>query len=260
MRRVPLDEIESEFEKQFCWGDDERHYYNPNKKKAAVFGHFLRIREVQRLVKQFSPGPRVVDLACAQGLFSLILAEAGYDVTAVDIKEEFLKYARKRHTHGKLNTVLSNIMEYRSQEPFDCALAGEIIEHVARPDQLLASVSANLKQGGVVILTTPNGEEHGSKLPTYSQVTDIEALIPRQFHWGDHLFLYTIPELTALFDRAGFDVVYAEKYHSSYVSQIKGVRYLMPMGLLRWIERKTRHIKKAGKDSANLLILVAKKR
>jgi 2-polyprenyl-6-hydroxyphenyl methylase/3-demethylubiquinone-9 3-methyltransferase len=260
MRRVRESEIDNDFEREFCWGDDERHYYNPNRRKASVLGHHLRISEVLNLVKRFAPGPRVADLACAQGIFGLLLAEQGFDVTAVDIKPEFLKYAMKKYERGKYRTELGNLMEYRSSEPYDCVLAGEIIEHVAHPEKLLQSCRANLKPGGVLVLTTPNGNEFGSKLPTFKQVTDVTALIPRQFHWGDHLFLYTVDELRELFDRNGFDVVYAEKYHSSYVSQLKGVRYLMPLKALLWLERRTRHLTKGGKDSANLLILVGRRR
>lgn len=259
MRRVPESEVESEFEKEFCWGDDERSFYNPNRRKASVFGNALRLEEVLKLVNAYSSGKRVADFASAQGNFGLLLAEQGYDVTAVDIHPEFLKYARKKHTHGEFKTVQANLIEFRDPNRFDCILAGEIIEHVAFPDQLLGSVSANLKEGGICVLTTPNGADYSSKLPTYKQVSNIGELIPRQFHWGDHLFLYTEEELRELFTRAGFEVLYLERYHSAYVSQIKAIRYLIPLGCLKWMERKTRSWKKRGKDSANLLIAVARK-
>jgi 2-polyprenyl-3-methyl-5-hydroxy-6-metoxy-1,4-benzoquinol methylase len=259
MRRVPESEIETDFEKQFCWGDDERYLYNPNRRKASVFGHFLRIEEVLRLVREHCRGKRVADLACAQGNFGLLLAEQGYDVTAVDIHPEFLKYAKKKHTTGKFLTVQANLIEFRDPQGFDCVLAGEVIEHVAFPDKLIESVRANLKPGGICVITTPNGSDYSSRLPTYKQVSNIEELIPRQFHWGDHLFLYTEAELRELFKNAGLEVVYLEKYHSAYVSQLKAIRYLLPMAALKLIERGTRHMKKQGKDSANLLIAVARR-
>ncbi len=260
MRRIPLSEVTNDFERQYCWGDDERYYYHPNRRKASVMGFFLRLHEVLRLVREYAPGPRILDLACAQGVFGLSLAELGYEVTAVDIKPEFLDYAKKRHTHGEFKTHQGNLMDYRSETPFDGVLAGEIIEHVAHPEQLLATVVANLKPGGILVLTTPNGNECDAGLPTYSQVSDIEALIPRQFHWGDHLFLYTLDELKTLFDQAGLDWVYSEKYNSSYVTQLKGVRYLLPHRVLMFLEKVTRHWPRKGKDSANLLIVVGKKR
>jgi 2-polyprenyl-3-methyl-5-hydroxy-6-metoxy-1,4-benzoquinol methylase len=260
VRRVEESEIETDFEREVCWGDDQRYLYNPNRRKASVFGYFLRLREVLRLVDAYSPGKQVADFASAQGNFSLMLAERGYQVTAVDIHPEFLKYAKKKYTHGEFQTVNANIMEFRSERKFDCVLMGEVIEHVAHPEKLLASAQANRRPGGIAILTTPNGADFSSTLPTFSQVTNIEALIPRQFHWGDHLFLYTEEELRRLFDRAGFDVLYVEKYNSAYVSQIKAPRYLMPLALLSWVERKTRHWKKNGRDSSNLLIAVGRRR
>lgn len=260
MRRIALSETENSFERDLCWGDDERYLYNPNRRKASVFGHFLRIEEVVRLVKLFSPGSRLADLACGQGTFSLLLAEAGYDVTAVDIQEDFLRYARKKHTHGTFRTVHANLMEFRDAQRFDCVLAGEVIEHVAYPRELLRSLRENLRPGGICVITTPNGADFSSTLPTFSEVKDVSALIPKQFHWGDHLFLYTDGELRGLLEEAGFEVLYLEKYHSAYVSQIKALRYLMPLGLLKWLERRTRHWPKKGKDSANLLIAVGRLR
>jgi 2-polyprenyl-3-methyl-5-hydroxy-6-metoxy-1,4-benzoquinol methylase len=259
MRRVPESEIETDFEKQYCWGDDERYIYNRNRRKASVFGHFLRIDEVIKLVRAHSPGLRIADLASAQGNFGLMLAEEGYDVTAVDIHPEFLRYAKKKHTHGDFKTVQANLMDFRDPIKFDCILAGEVIEHVAFPKQLLKSVYENLKDGGICVLTTPNGADYSSKLLTYGQVTNVEELIPKQFHWGDHLFLYTTEELRVLFTEAGLEPIHIEKYHSSYVSQLKGVRYLFPLCILKWMEQKTRHWKKRGKDSANLIIAVAQK-
>ncbi|MBY0471076.1 methyltransferase domain-containing protein [bacterium] len=259
MRRVSESEVETDFERQFCWGDDERCFFYPNRRKASVFGYFLRIEEVLRLIRIFAPGRRVADLASAQGNFALTLAEEGYDVTAVDLHPEFLKYAQKKYTHGKFKTVNANLMDFRDTERFDCILAGEVIEHVAVPDQLLKSAWENLKPGGIVILTTPNGADYSSTLPTYNQVDNIEELMPKQFHWSDHLFLYTTEELRELLTEAGFDCVYMEKYHSAYVSQIKAIRFLFPMRFLKWLEKKTRHLPKAGKDSAHSIIAVGRK-
>ncbi len=259
MRRVPESEIESEFERQICWGDDERHFYNPNRRKASVFSYFLRLEEVLDLVDRFSPGKRVADMACAQGNFGLLLAERGYEVTAVDINPEFLKYAKKKYTGGSFQTVQANLIEFRDPKGFDCILLGEIIEHVAFPEALLRAAFENLKPGGICIVTTPNGEDFGSTLPTFKQVENLETLIPRQFHWGDHLFLYSLGELFELFQKTGLKPIFSEKYHSFFVSQLKGIRYVLPLAFLKWCERFTRHWKKRGRDSANMLIVVGKK-
>ena len=260
MRRVPESEVETDFERDICWGDDERHLYNKNKRKAAVMGYFIRLNNTLALAKKYIKEKRVADIACAQGNFGLMLAEAGYDVTAVDINAEFLSYAKKKHTHGKFQTEQANLMEFQSADPFDGVIMGEVIEHVAFPKDLLRSAARNLKQSGVLVLTTPNGNRIDQSLPTYSQVDDVTALIPKQFHWGDHLFLYTEEELRSLLDECGFDTLEVLKLNSLYVSQIKGLRYLFPLRMLQWFEKRTRSWSKEDQDSTENLIVVAKKR
>ncbi len=259
MRRIPESELTSEFEREVPWGDDERHYYHPRKKKASVLSYWIRLESVLDLVRRYSTGRRVLDVACAQGNFALLLAETGFTVTALDLSEEFLAYAKKKYTHGEVEFVHANVMDYRAEIPFDTVICGEVIEHVAFPKDLLAAAARNLKPGGHLILTTPNGDEWGSPLKTYSQIDDVSALIPRQFHFGDHLFLYTAEELSGLLLEAGFEVVETIKFNSSYLSQLKGIRYLFPYGALRWAERKLRAWSKNGKDSTNGLIVVARK-
>ena len=258
MRRVLESEIENDFEKNYAWRDDQRHHFNPNRKKGSVLGYLLRFETAIACIKRYSPGKKIGDFASAHCNFSLALAEDGFDVTAVDIKPEFLNYAKKKYTHGNFKTVTANIIEYRSPEKFDCILLGEIIEHVAFPDQLLKSAAQNLKPGGTVVITTPNGNEFGQPLPTYKQVTNLSELIPRQFHWGDHLFLYTEEELKELLKDQGFEPIECIKLNSSYVSQIKAIRYILPIRFLKWLDGKTRYWKKGDKESTNTLIMVAR--
>lgn len=260
MRRVPESEVTSDWDRQYCWGDDERYLYSKNRKKASVMGYFLRLETVMDLARKYiKPGSSVADFASAQGNFALSLAEDGYRVTAVDLRQEFLDFAKKKYTHGSFETVKANVIEYRSPEPFDGLLLGEIIEHVAFPNQLLKAAAENLKNQGILILTTPNGNRYGSPLPTFTQVTNIEELIPKQFHWGDHLFLYTEEELRQLLAEQGFETLEVLKVNSAYVAEIKAVRYLMPLPLLKWLERKARALKKQGKDSTDSLVVVARK-
>lgn len=260
MRRVPESEIENEFERDVAWGDDERHYYNPNRRRTSSVTFFLRLETVLKRVRALVPrGARIADFACGQGNYGLLLAEDGYDVTGVDIKAEFLKYARKKHTHGNFRTQLANIIEWRDPERFDAILLGEVIEHVAHPEQLLRSVAENLRPGGLAFVTTPNGAQVASPLPTYSQVPDVSALIPRQFHWGDHLFLYTEEELHGLLRAQGLEPLETIKYNSVYVSQIKAPRYLLPLRAIYWLDALTSRWKRRGRDSTDGMIVIARK-
>ena len=58
---------------------------------------------IQSVKKSFSNSrkKRILDIDCAQANLSLLLAKAGYDITAIDINKNFLNYAKKvKHFKG----------------------------------------------------------------------------------------------------------------------------------------------------------------
>jgi len=57
----------------------------------------------------------------------------------------------------KSKFVTGNVFELSFPEVFDAVLITEVIEHVAHPDAFLKKVSALVRLGGCIVLTTPNG-------------------------------------------------------------------------------------------------------
>lgn len=55
-------------------------------------------KEVERMISWLGlpPGSKVLDLCCGMGRHSLALAEAGYEVTGVDLSEVLLREARSQ--------------------------------------------------------------------------------------------------------------------------------------------------------------------
>jgi hypothetical protein len=68
MKRIPESQIDNEFERQYAWGDDERFYFNKNRKKSSVMGFFTRLELVLELMKKFSPGTRLPTLRVLRAL------------------------------------------------------------------------------------------------------------------------------------------------------------------------------------------------
>lgn len=54
------------------------------------------------------------------------------------------------------NVKTGDAQDFNISESFDVIVAGEIIEHLSNPGGLFESASAHLKEGGKLVITTPN--------------------------------------------------------------------------------------------------------
>jgi SAM-dependent methyltransferase len=242
MRLPATEECENDFQRQYGHGDDVRQFFHPRPRKPGPFSYHLRMHQVLSAFRDFLPAPaEVADVACAAGNFALKLAEAGYRVTGVDLLDDFLRYAKLKRTDGEIEFVHGNLMEYRHPRPLDGVLMGEVIEHVAWPENLIASAYANLRVGGVFVVTTPNGT-YGGNDPS------------------KHLFLYTPEELRSLLEKGGFEVLRLEVFNSHYLTKSGFLRYFFTVDALKRLDRRLSKLAFMGGSSANMMYAVARKR
>jgi SAM-dependent methyltransferase len=135
---------------------------------------------------------------------SLLLAEKGYTVTAVDQDANFLEYSQLKYEKGNIQWVQANFSDENIPiEPVDVAILGEIIEHCAYPEKIIENILSYVKPGGICIITTPNGNRIKAQLPSFRQVLreySRDTLARRQFgpDGSDHLFLFTLKEARSI--------------------------------------------------------------
>src|ERR1700732_2675150 len=68
-----------------------------------AYAYENRRKMTLRLLTDVVPrGARVLDIAAAQGNFSLSLAELGYDVTWNDLRAELAEYVQLKYEFGKI--------------------------------------------------------------------------------------------------------------------------------------------------------------
>jgi SAM-dependent methyltransferase len=99
------------------------------------------------------PGKAVLDLGCRAGALSQHFL-AGNEVTGVDVDEHALGHAAARG----LRTVWGDVEEPLpfADETFDAVVAGEILEHVRFPDEVVGEIRRVLRPGGVLVGSVPN--------------------------------------------------------------------------------------------------------
>ena len=84
-------------------------------------------------------GKKVVDAGCGVGYGSLILAEAGCKVLALDSCTEALAYAAKHYAHENITYVEADLAEYQGTPTYDAVIAFEVLEHLKAPGMALAN-------------------------------------------------------------------------------------------------------------------------
>jgi 2-polyprenyl-3-methyl-5-hydroxy-6-metoxy-1,4-benzoquinol methylase len=100
-------------------------------------------------------GLDVLSIGCGVGATELFLFERGHAVTVIPLDGVIAAYARQRGIRvltPNFNAAFSEIAEDR----FDSILLLDVLQYVPDPIELLVRCGAHLKDGGVLIVRTPN--------------------------------------------------------------------------------------------------------
>jgi SAM-dependent methyltransferase len=205
----------------------------------------------------------ILDVGCAQATLALLLAERGYRVCAMDIRQQFLDYAALRHERGDIRFVCGNALEEEPGGKFDLIFANQIIEHLVHPLEFVRRLMMLLKPHGRLVVTTPNGSYVKNSLPSFAEIGDVEQHEHLQFSAdGDgHFFAYRADELSNIFVQAGFAEAHVDYFETPWISGHMKLRYLhdwMPVSILRRLDRLSLRVPLAGARVAHQLIVIGR--
>jgi demethylmenaquinone methyltransferase/2-methoxy-6-polyprenyl-1,4-benzoquinol methylase len=114
---------------------------------------FGEIAALQRALAAFDLRGRVLELACGTGLWTRVLAETAYAVTAVDSAPEAIALNRERLRDPRVSYEVADVFSWRPETTFDAVFFGFWLSHV--PPERFAGfwrrVGTCLKPGGRVV-------------------------------------------------------------------------------------------------------------
>ncbi len=183
--------------------------YGERSHRGYAYSYANRRENTLALIQQVAPpGAKVLDVAAAQGNFTLSLAELGYEVTWNDLRAELAEYVELKRERGIVHYAPGNVFSLGLEGTFDVVLITEVIEHVAHPDQFLQKAGSLVKPGGHVVMSTPNGEYFLNRLPKFSDCPDPSLYEAVQFkpNADGHIFLLHYDEIAPLAAKAGLSV------------------------------------------------------
>jgi 2-polyprenyl-3-methyl-5-hydroxy-6-metoxy-1,4-benzoquinol methylase len=119
-------------------------------------------------------GPRVLDLGCGLGGYSKVLAERGFDVSALDVMPEYVDRARELGVAAELYDGKTLPL---GDDSVDTVFLFEVIEHLEAPAELLREARRVARCN--VLLSTPNCTQSFGEVPIeFSHMLDVDH---RQF-------------------------------------------------------------------------------
>jgi 2-polyprenyl-3-methyl-5-hydroxy-6-metoxy-1,4-benzoquinol methylase len=169
-----------------------------------------RMREaawrLDRLERYVSHRGRLLDVGCSAGSFLIAARARGWEVQGIDVSPAAVKHAHQAHG---LDVSVGTLEESRlPPHSFDVVTVFECIEHMLDPRAALDAAAGLLRDGGLLVITTPN----------------VDGFVPRITYWTlgrtlgawehptppHHLYQFSRRTLTALLRGTGFGIASCE--------------------------------------------------
>lgn len=172
-------------------GEEEQGYLNYADMRKALQPHFAR--RLGQLKLHFPDAGRILDFGCAAGYFLEMAKEKGWQIAGVELSQEMAERASQA-----LGITVENSLSSVPQSNFDAVTLWEVIEHVPQPVEQLRQLFAQLRPGGVLMLSTPNNGHWQA--------------IRKPESWGvyrppSHLIYFRESTLRSALERAGFEKI-----------------------------------------------------
>jgi 2-polyprenyl-3-methyl-5-hydroxy-6-metoxy-1,4-benzoquinol methylase len=255
-----------------CRQSDEKQFLSNTRGANQRFEIRTRIlNAVDMMMRHLGPNTdsqrtRIADFACGTASFGIQLAEQGHAVDLIDNQAKFLEYAKL-----KADPILAKNIRYQlvdvtvepeseSQELYSGIFLGEAIEHFATPLEALKKIAQQLKIGGVLVLTTPNGDYIDCYEPSWEEVKDkTERNQALANTLGNHVCEFRKSELKQIVKEAGFCILEHKVIISKTISRNFLIRFLLPEKWLMHLDQKLSRKQKNGKDLGKIQILAAQR-
>ena len=117
-----------------------------------------------RTMKPHFRGPSCLEIACCDGGMTESLLDSFDRVAAIDGSSVQIERLKEKISSDKLETHVSLIEEFETNELFSTIIMSYILEHVDDPVGCIRHVSKFLAPGGVILIVVPNGHSVHRKI------------------------------------------------------------------------------------------------
>jgi SAM-dependent methyltransferase len=168
-------------------------------------------------LEPYRRGGRLLDVGCSIGLFLQLAEQRGWQGRGIEFSDRARAYAQDELGLDVIDVPLEEA-GYEDGS-FDVVALNSVIEHVNQPRRLLEEIHRILVPGGAFYVITPNVESLACRVLHERAAT---------FDGRNHLVYFSRATLTALLDRAGFDVDHVSTRVASLQPILEWLAYRTP--------------------------------
>lgn len=158
----------------------------------------------QIMVQMLDKGASVLEVGCATGYMTRFMKESlECRVTAVEIDAAMAEQARPYAHRMIVGDITCPQVWQQIRGGYDCVMFADVLEHLARPWEVLGQARDWLAPRGVVLASIPNIAHYRIRLKLLAGIFEY-----KQYGILDdtHLRFFTARTARALFEGAGYEV------------------------------------------------------
>lgn len=121
--------------------------YEANRKERL-----LQAKKIVNIIKRYKKNGRLLDIGAGSGIFVEEAIKGGFDAFGVEPS----KWLQKKALEHNLPVTLGVFPNKACVGPYDVITITDVIEHVNNPVALLKGSYKSLKEGGIILVVTPN--------------------------------------------------------------------------------------------------------
>lgn len=207
---IPEETLSALYGEDYFHGDEYLDYIAEEDSLRLNFSH--RLKTLRRLAPDWSNAD-LFEIGCAYGFFLDEVKNEVRKASGIDVSADAVSYARaKMGVDAECGDYLTKDLGGQ----VDVVAIWDTIEHLKRPDLFIGKAALDLKAGGLVAITTGDIGSLNARLRGKGW---------RMIHPPTHMHYFSIPTLSKLLERNGFEVVHAS--HPGNSRRIRSIFYFL---------------------------------
>jgi len=181
----------------------DRNYYVFHERHADAFKRVVALyqRTITSLLS-FAPERKVLEVGCARGHTLALMRGLGWETTGIELSPFAAASAQQIFDLTVHQGTLEDFVAKRPGVSYPVVFSTDVIEHVPDPRGFLAALSKAVRPGGLLLLSTPNGNAEG-----------IQRFGGQWLGYNNfHIWIFSRDTLARMLIEAGFEVVSAYSY------------------------------------------------